>query len=168
MHNYKLYRYLVLVMLVMSGAFFAGFSQPAMAHMLYNEGFVYITSDANCTFNRTEMGADTDTTPMRTYALSRSHWALRTMWGTEQCGDFSQRPAGYISIKIELYKQTSSGWALCSNTNWAYNSSPSYSYSGSSNQGPCGSGTYQTRGAAFVNINGQWLGGWLASPNHNY
>jgi hypothetical protein len=150
-------------------------ADPAAAHYVYAQGYVYRTS-THCTWGRAEIshgsgGGYTKVSVGGVAAIARNcvPWAAasaKVYW------------PGQARVLTELWKRQSNGsWSRCRSSGWKYNPYtiganslgwvPTYDYA--VNYGrtpPCGSGTYGVTGYMQVYQSGAWRGGKLNGGQH--
>ncbi|SDD76963.1 hypothetical protein [Glycomyces harbinensis] len=140
-------------------------ASPAAAHYVYEEAFTYRSNDL-CVFQRSEVSHGDGNGYARVDVDSST--VLGTPSGSYPCAWPLERPAGYISAKIETYVWLGSYWYLCDETGWVYNDTTSTELAIQARmigQPICGPGYYATNGVGYV-WNNNWFGGAVWSGAH--
>jgi hypothetical protein len=140
-------------------------ASPAAAHYVYQEAFTYRSNDL-CVFDRSEVSHGDGNGYARVDIDAST--VLATPSGSYPCAWGLDRPAGYISAKIETYVWLGTYWYLCDQTDWVYNDTTSTDLAIQARmigQPICGSSYYATNGVGYV-WNNNWFGGAVWSGAH--
>ena len=137
----------------------------ASAHYVYEKIQTYESADI-CTVGRSEVSHGADGGGYFK-ANTNIQTATFTPWGMMNCGIGKRVPPGYIASYMQVYKWTSSGWAICKNLGWYYNqtTTDNVQYVKDLINPYCGSGYYALNASGYV-WNGAWYGGALWSGHH--
>jgi hypothetical protein len=136
---------------------------PAQAHYVYSQADVY-RSTGPCVTVRSETSHGTNNDG---YFKNNMY----SKWGLDQyqtaCGNAFARPAGYLTMKNQIYKWDGYQWTMCVDRAWVYNSTTTSSMQVLNNPGYllCGPGYYGLQTGDFI-YNGGWYGGSLWSGYH--
>ena len=135
----------------------------AEAHYVYDSGYPYAT-DRACTWVRAEVSHGAyDSGYFK--ADTESDWNILQA----DCQGSMNRPAGYISARIQVYKWNGTSWALCTQLPTRYNSGTANKLVTSRTYAltPCGPGSYRAGSVGYV-YNGAWNGGRVVTDTwHN-
>lgn len=140
-------------------------ASPAAAHYVYEEAFTYRSNDL-CVYDRSEVSHGDGNGYARVDIDAST--VLATPSGAYPCAWGLERPAGYISAKIETYVWLGTYWYLCAQTDWVYNDTTTTELAIQARmigQPICGESYYATNGVGYV-WNNNWFGGAVWSGAH--
>jgi hypothetical protein len=147
-----------------------GFAGAALAHWVYQRGYVWENGSGKCLEARSEISHGKGGGYSKANANSIKE--IQYPWGKIDCNQKWRRPAGYIRVKNQLDVYTSGQWAFCRKTSLKYNSADNWGVSKARNWGtspPCGSHYYTNWARAQHIWQGDWTpGGWISSGGSHW
>lgn len=138
----------------------------ALAHFVYDEGYVWESGAGKCVEAYSEIS---DGTNDGGYSLVKANtWReAKHPWGQVDCFLGWPRPVSYLSVQNALYKWSGSYWYECRRTSLLYNDKKTSRLTQDRYWSrPCGDGLYGNWGGAWTNFDGRWVGGWMWSGHH--
>lgn len=89
------------------------------------------------------------------------------------CDALKKKDPGNLRTKTNLLKRNNGVFGQCRTGFWLYNTSRTSSTAtlttwGSSSSPPCGSGRYKVQGFQGIKVSGNWKGGTVRSPGHDW
>lgn len=139
----------------------------ALAHYVYNDGYVWENGSGKClkTWGEISHGSGGG------YAKNDSKAVKEFFNGSFEvhCWQEWDRPPNYFKVRNVLKKKTSSGdWAVCVDGDWKFNAETTHTLKKESYYStPCGNGTYANNAGSFINFDSAWKGGYMWSGPHD-
>lgn len=150
----------------------AGGATAALAHYVYEKGYVWEGGSGKCVDARTEISHGKNGGG---YTKVWTHTVKPLRLGEyykADCANDWGRPVNYLRVRNVLYKcgnkcEKSRDWYVCRAQSWKYNGQTTdVLVKATYWRRPCGKGAYGNMGGAFTYYDNAWRGGYLWSGSH--